>query len=80
MASYNRKSNKWVKYQHFCDARQMFFEASKRKITKIFFFTFLVRNRKSARASHLTAVQQPFDAHCNTIIYTYLSSIRCFVI
>ena len=48
----------------------MFFEASKKKIAKIFFFTFLVRNRKSARASHLKAVQQAFDAHCITIIYT----------
>ena len=74
MASYNRKSNIWVKYRHLNDARKMFLKVFKRKIAKIFFFTFLVRNRKSAREPHLTAVQQAFDAHCITIIYTYLSS------
>ena len=46
----------------------MFFKVFKKKIAKIFFFTFLVRNRKSARAPHLIAAQQPFDAHCITII------------
>ena len=47
----------------------MFFKVFKREIAKIVFFTFLVGNRKSARAPHLTAIQQPFDAHCITIIY-----------
>ena len=42
----------------------MFFKVSKRKIAKKFFFTFLVRKGKSARAPHLTTIQQPFAAHC----------------
>ena len=48
----------------------MFFKVFKRKIAKIFFFTFLVQNRKNVRAPHLTAVKE-VNRLSNTLAFDY---------